>query len=127
MNPVEPMHWSNLAKAQKWLGAVVEAADSFRRAQSLHADALSSSGRLESARGSSSGSSSSSSSSSSRGGGSSAGGAVLKAPKAPHRRMKLPRDAKTIIDEAIAVAEGGDLDAALELFQEVRVRGGLGF
>jgi hypothetical protein len=127
MNPVEPMHWSNLAKAQKRLGAVVEAADSFRRAQSLHADALSSSGRLESARGSSSGSSSSSSSSSSRGGGSSAGGAVLKAPKAPHRRMKLPRDAKTIIDEAIAVAEGGDLDAALELFQEVRVRGGLGF
>jgi len=118
MNPVDPMHWSNLAKAQEKLGAASEAAESLSRAKSLHAAAVSSSGRLESPP--------TSSSRSSRGDGKGSrrkrkdASSNTQAPQKVRRRKQSPlRDVKTIIEEAIAVAEGGDLESALELFQEV--------
>ena len=124
MNPVDPMHWSNLAKAQERIGAVSEAAESLSRAKSLHAAAVSSSGRLESP-------TSSSSRSGSNGRQEGKGGRrktknttpVTQASKKSRRRQQSapPRDVKTIIEEAIAVAEGGDLETALQLFQEVRI------
>jgi len=125
MNPVDPMHWSNLAKAQERIGAVSEAAESLSRAKSLHAAAVSSSGRLESPTSSSS-RSGSSGRQEGKGGRRKTKNAtpVTQASKKSRRRQKQsapPRDVKTIFEEAIAVAEGGDLETALQLFQEVRI------
>lgn len=123
MNPVDPMHWSNLAKAQERLGAVSEAAESLSRAKSLHTAAVSSSGRLESP--TSSGRSGSSGRNERKGGRRKTINATpdTQASKKSRRRQQSspPRDVKTIIEEAIAVAESGDLESALKLFQEVRI------